>query len=53
MQMESGLPPELLTRLASRKVFVSVRGSSIRITPHLYNSEADIDRLVAALGAAT
>lgn len=53
MQMESGLPPDLLTRLAGRNVYVSVRGSSIRITPHLYNSEADIDRLVAALGAAT
>ncbi len=46
MQLESGLPPDLLPQLAQRKVFVSVRGSSIRITPHLYNSEADIDRLV-------
>ena len=51
MQMESGLPPDLLPRLAKRKVYVSVRGSSIRITPHLYNSEADIDRLVDALKA--
>jgi selenocysteine lyase/cysteine desulfurase len=51
MQMESGLPPDLLPRLAERKVYVSVRGSSIRITPHLYNSEADIDRLVDALKA--
>ena len=51
MQMESGLPPDLLPRLAEHKVYVSVRGSSIRITPHLYNSEADIDRLVDALKA--
>jgi selenocysteine lyase/cysteine desulfurase len=47
--MESGLPPELLPELAERQVYVSVRGSSIRITPHVYNSEADIDRLVVTL----
>jgi len=49
LQMEPGLPPELLPQLAARQVYVSVRGSSIRITPHLYNTEADIDRLVTAL----
>jgi len=49
MQMESGLPPDLLPELANRRVYVSVRGSSIRITPHLYNTEADVDRLVSAL----
>jgi len=49
MQMESGLPPDLLPELARRGVYVSVRGSSIRITPHLYNTEADVDRLVGAL----
>jgi selenocysteine lyase/cysteine desulfurase len=43
------LPPGLLPELAKRQVYVSVRGSSIRITPHLYNSEADVDRLVQAL----
>jgi selenocysteine lyase/cysteine desulfurase len=32
-----------------RKVFVSVRGSSIRVTPNVYNNEADINRLVSAL----
>lgn len=49
MQMESGLPSGLLPKLAERRVYVSVRGSSIRITPHLYNTDADIDRLVEAL----
>jgi len=49
MQMESGLPPNLLPELAKRRVYVSVRGASIRITPHLYNTEADVDRLVDAL----
>ena len=51
MQMPGGLPEGLLSKLAQRRVWVSVRGASIRITPHLYNSEADIDRLVEALGA--
>ena len=49
MQMPGGLPADLLPKLAQRGVYVSVRGSSIRITPHLYNTEADIDRLVDAL----
>jgi selenocysteine lyase/cysteine desulfurase len=49
LQPASGLPPDLLPSLAQRKVFVSVRGASIRVTPHVYNTGADIDRLVAAL----
>jgi len=43
--------PDLLDRLAESKVFVSVRGSSIRITPHLYNSPEDCQQLLAALRA--
>jgi selenocysteine lyase/cysteine desulfurase len=35
--------------LAREKVFVSVRGSSIRVTPHLYNSAADAARLISCL----
>ena len=49
LQLAPGLPPDLLPELAKRRVYVSVRGSSIRVTPHLYNTEADIDRLVRAL----
>jgi selenocysteine lyase/cysteine desulfurase len=44
-----GFPRELPKRLAQEKVFVSVRGESIRISPHLYNTETDIDRLFQAL----
>jgi selenocysteine lyase/cysteine desulfurase len=29
-----------------------VRGDSLRVTPHLYNHEADIERLFAVLAAA-
>jgi len=49
LTLDSGLPDDLLTELAKRNVFVSVRGSSIRVTPHIYNHERDIERLVAAL----
>jgi selenocysteine lyase/cysteine desulfurase len=49
LQMAGEPPPGLLPELARRNVYVSVRGSSIRVTPHLYNTEADIDRLLQAL----
>ncbi len=35
--------------LAREKVFVSVRGSSIRVTPHVYNATEDGERLIACL----
>ena len=35
--------------LARDKVFVSVRGSSIRVTPNVYNSAADAERLISCL----
>jgi selenocysteine lyase/cysteine desulfurase len=43
----------LRERLAAARVYVSVRGSAIRIAPHVYNAQADFDRLaeVLALGA--
>jgi selenocysteine lyase/cysteine desulfurase len=46
LRRQGGIPPELPAKLAREKVFVSVRGSSVRVTPHLYNSEADVDRLI-------
>jgi selenocysteine lyase/cysteine desulfurase len=49
LQMAGGLPPDLLPRLMEHKVFVSVRGSSIRVTPNVYNTATDVDRLVTAL----
>jgi len=47
-----GVPAALPARLAAENVFVSVRGRSMRVTPHLYNTQADIDRLFAVLTAA-
>jgi selenocysteine lyase/cysteine desulfurase len=43
------LNQDLPRRLAQEKVFVSVRGESIRISPHVYNNDQDIDRLFAVL----
>lgn len=47
--ISGGMPGELPGTLAREKVFVSVRGSSIRISPHLYNTSDDVDRLFTAL----
>jgi selenocysteine lyase/cysteine desulfurase len=44
-------PAELPERLAKEQVYVSLRGDSLRVTPHLYNDEADIERLFAVLRA--
>ena len=51
LQMPGGLPPQLLPELMQHKVYVSVRGASIRVTPNVYNTEQDIERFVDALQA--
>ncbi len=52
MQHEKGLPDSLPSQLAAQNVYLSIRGDRIRITPHLYNNEADIDALVKTLDSA-
>ncbi|HRD74355.1 MAG TPA: aminotransferase class V-fold PLP-dependent enzyme [Hyphomicrobiaceae bacterium] len=42
-------PADLGQRLAARKVYVSIRGPAIRISPHVYNNAADVERLIALL----
>jgi selenocysteine lyase/cysteine desulfurase len=44
------LPPDLVARLAAERVYVSVRGPAVRVAPHLYNDEGDVDRLIGVLG---
>ncbi|MGB3167575.1 MAG: aminotransferase class V-fold PLP-dependent enzyme [Alteraurantiacibacter sp.] len=44
-----GLPPDLAERLAEAQVHVSVRGQSLRVTPHLWTSDADVEALLAAI----
>jgi selenocysteine lyase/cysteine desulfurase len=49
LALPDGTRPDLVARLAAEDVHVSVRGGSLRITPHLYNDAADADRLIEAL----
>ncbi len=51
IKRSGGYGAEVASRLAARQVFVSVRGDSLRVSPHLYNSEADVDRLLEELDA--
>ncbi len=37
------------SRLTERNIYVSFRGSAIRISPHVYNDERDLEALVEAL----
>jgi len=49
LRRKAGIPKELPELLAREKVFVSVRGSSIRVAPHVYNTVDDCERLIACL----
>jgi selenocysteine lyase/cysteine desulfurase len=49
LRMPGGAPDGLAAELGDRGIFVSVRGDSVRISPHLYNTDEDVDRLLAAL----
>lgn len=49
LRRKEAIPKELPEMLAREKVFVSVRGSSIRVTPHVYNTPNDCERLIACL----
>ena len=52
LSMPGGLPGTIGPDLAANKVYVSIRGNSIRISPHVYNTIEDVDRLLEALGKA-
>ncbi len=49
LRFPGGVPETLLPALAREDIYVSVRGDSMRVTPHLYNSDNDIERLLEAL----
>ena len=50
LKLGSSAPEDLAARLAAESVFVSVRGESVRVSPHLYNTEGDVERLFEVLG---
>jgi selenocysteine lyase/cysteine desulfurase len=47
-----GMPPKLIAALAGQQIHVAARLGRMRVSPHVYNDEADVDRFVAALKAA-
>ncbi|MCF8467892.1 MAG: aminotransferase class V-fold PLP-dependent enzyme [Sneathiella sp.] len=49
LRRAGGLPKNLRETLLAENIYISIRGSSLRVTPHLFNNEADSDRLTAAL----
>jgi selenocysteine lyase/cysteine desulfurase len=51
IRFRNGLPANLAATLSAAKVYVSIRGDSVRISPHLYNEVADIDHLFAAIAS--
>ena len=46
---KEGMPAGLVEGLASQGVHVAARLGRMRISPHVYNDEADVDRFVAVL----
>ncbi|HSR15654.1 MAG TPA: hypothetical protein VLL51_07870, partial [Gemmatimonadales bacterium] len=52
LRFPGGVPAGLGERLAAHRVFVSTRGRSLRVTPHLYNDAEDVERFFHALGTA-
>ena len=41
-----GMPNGLVERLAGEHIYVAPRLGRLRISPHVYNDEADVDRFV-------
>jgi selenocysteine lyase/cysteine desulfurase len=52
LRRPGGVPEKLPELLADADVFVSVRGSSIRVSPHVYNTADDVARLLEVLETA-
>jgi selenocysteine lyase/cysteine desulfurase len=46
LSFPDGMPKELPQLLAAENVFVSPRLGRLRISPHVYNDEADVDRFL-------
>jgi selenocysteine lyase/cysteine desulfurase len=44
-----GMPTDLVARLASEGVYVATRLGRMRVSPHVFNDEADADRFVETL----
>jgi selenocysteine lyase/cysteine desulfurase len=49
LAFKGGIPAGLVEGLASQGVYVAPRLGRMRVSPHVYNDEADVDRFVEAL----
>jgi selenocysteine lyase/cysteine desulfurase len=49
LRLPNGIPIGLGERLAEAKIFVGIRGDAIRIAPHLYNDESDVEKFFTIL----
>jgi selenocysteine lyase/cysteine desulfurase len=47
LHFPTGMPDRLIERLAAEQIYVAPRIGRVRISPHVYNDEEDIDRFVA------
>lgn len=52
IQLGNADPERVAASMADAGVFVSVRGTSVRVSPHVYNDERDVERLLGALEGA-
>jgi len=53
LRLPPGLDAARLSRsLQTKNVFVSLRGSAVRVSPNVYNNEQDMEALLRALTAA-
>jgi len=53
LRMPAGLELEALkAELEARQIFVSLRGSALRVSPNVYNDESDVEALIEALRGA-
>jgi selenocysteine lyase/cysteine desulfurase len=48
LSFRDGMPKDLVERLAAEQIFVASRVGRLRISPHVYNDEGDIERFLKA-----
>lgn len=49
VRIPGGAPPTLVEGLAEAQVHVSVRGDSLRVSPHVWTTDRDVDRFLEVL----
>jgi selenocysteine lyase/cysteine desulfurase len=52
LRFGGGVPSDLPMRLAAAQVYVSVRGQAMRVTPHVWNTDEDVEKLFSVLKTA-